>query len=451
MTRRIGETKQLRLKHVVDAIRARDERYMVWDTELRGFGLDVWPSGRRSWIVFYRASGRGRRMTLGTTDVVTPTQARTLALDVLSRVAQGDDPLDIRRVAAREARRVVERGFAGDATVEHVAQRYLATLRARRSPRWATEAERLYDTKIKPELGARAVREIKIKDVRALHEMMVATPVMANRVKAVISAIVTRAIEDGERPRELLNPAGAIVDYPEIERERYLMEDEWPRVAKAVATLRVELEHAPSWDTRRQQLDALITLALTGARLRAVLPRRWKDVDWAEHALVVNPPHKGVSRILLGEQAIAHLRYCFDRTGGGSGFIFPGQARRLGARVARGARDIRPIRQPSPVASLAPMWAQLTALAELDNFTLHDWRRTFATVAGDVGISDHMIGGLLGHRVPGVRRRYARRTDEALLDAANKVSAEVSKRLALAFPNATSVLPFGVKYDQRTV
>jgi integrase len=450
MTRRIGETKQLRLKHVVDGVRARDERYMVWDTELRGFGLDVWPSGRRSWIVFYRASGRGRRMTIGTTDVVTPTQARTMALDILSRVAQGDDPLNDRRTAARETKRAVTRGFEGDATVDHVAQRYLATLRARRSPRWAAEAERIYKTKIKPALGARAVREIEIKDVRTLHESLVETPVMANRVKAVMSAIVTRAIEDGERPRQLLNPTGAIVDYPEMERDRYLTEDEWPKVAKAIAKLRAELEKAPSWDTRRQQLDALVTLALTGARLRAVLPRRWKDVDWAEHAMVVSPAHKGVSRILFGEKALAHLRLCFDRTGGGQGFVFPGQTRRLGARVARGVRDVRPIRLPSPVASLAPMWAQLTALAELDNFTLHDWRRTFATVAGDVGISDHLIGGLLGHRVPGVRRRYARRTDEALLDAANKVSAEVASRLALEFPKSTEVLSFSSKSSRQS-
>ena len=56
----------------------------------------------------------------------------------------------------------------------------------------------------------------------------------------------------------------------------------------------------------------------------------------------------------------------------------------------------------------------------------------FATVAGDVGTSDHMIGGLLGHAVPGIRRRYARRTDTALHDAATKVSAEIAARLELS-------------------
>ncbi len=264
MTRRIGETRQLRLKHVVDAIRPREERYMVWDVELRGFGLDVWPSGLRSWIVIYRASGVGRRMTLGRADIIAPAQARNLALDVLARVAHGDDPLASRRDAARHAKRTADRGFEGDATVEIVAQRYLSTLRSRRSPKWATEAERLYERKIKPEFGERAIRAIEIKDVRALHESLVGTPILANRVKAVISAIVTRAIEDGDRPRELLNPAGAVVDYPEAERDRYLAEDEWPKIANAIRTLQAEFAKAPSWDTRRNQLDVLVTLALTG-------------------------------------------------------------------------------------------------------------------------------------------------------------------------------------------
>lgn len=434
--------KDLSLKRVVDAIRPQERRYMVWDAQLRGFGLDVWPSGRRSWICFYRFQGRGRRMTLGTVEKITPMQARELALGVFAKVAQGLDPLGDRRAATRAAKAATERGYEGVPTVAHIAERYLATLRVRRSPRWATEAERLYTSRLKPKLGARSILEVAVKDVRALHEGMKDTPVLANRVKAVLSAIITRAIDDGERPRELLNPAGAVPDYPETERDRYLTEDEWPRVAKAVKAVRKDLEGAPTWDTRAHQLDAMITLALTGARLRSVLPRRWSDVDWNERALVVNPPHKGVSRILLGEAALAHLRACFDTRGSTDAYIFPGQTRHVGRRQGRGSKDVRPLRPATPVSALTPLWRQFTGEAELDDFTLHDWRRTFATVAGDVGVSDHMIGGLLGHRVPGIRRRYARRTDKALLAAADEVSAEIAKRLGLTFAAGATRLPF---------
>jgi integrase len=431
-------SKDLSLKRVVDAIRPGAVRYMVWDTQLAGFGLDVWPSGRKSWILFYRVQGQARRMTIGTTDRMPPAQARTAVLAALSQVGQGIDPLAIRRATVER----VEAARRGAATVAAVADRYLATLKSRRSSTWAGEAERLYTTHIRPTLGRMAVRDVAVKDARALHESMAATPVSANRTKAVLSAIITRAIDDGERPRELLNPAGGVRDYPEVERDRYLTEDEWPRVAKAIAALRTELAAAPAWDTRAHQLDALITLALTGARLRAVLPRVWSDVDWTEHAIEVTPAHKGVSRILLGTAAESHLRACFEVRGAAAGYLFPGQTRRVGTRTARYERDARPKRAPSPVGSLASMWARLTELAALEDFTLHDWRRTFATVAGDVGVSDHMIGGLLGHRVPGIRRRYARRTDQALLDAASKVASEVAARLNLKLAGSQKTLPF---------
>jgi integrase len=443
-------TKDLSQKRVVDAIKPAAARYMVWDVNRKGFGLDVWPSGRKSWIFFYRIAGQQRRMTLGTADRMAPAQAGAALKLIDAKVSQGIDPLAERRGIRAETR------ASKHATVAEVADRYLTSLDTRGTAKWGSEARRYYETHIGPALGGRSVRDVAVKDVRALHEALSETPVSANRLKAVLSAIMTRAIEDGDRPRELLNPAAAIDNYPETERDRYLTDEEWPRVAKAIRTLRTELKDAPAWDTRPQQLDALILLALTGARLRAVLPRRWSDIDFAEHAITVTPAHKGVSRILLGESAEAHLRDCVRARGKLGGFVFPGQQRRVGKRTARYEKDARPERAPTAISSLQPVWNRsesghtLTELAELGDFTLHDWRRTFATVAGDVGISDHMIGGLLGHRVPGIRRRYARRTDDALRDAATKVSAEIARRLGLNLDLSRKAVPLTQKKRRPT-
>jgi integrase len=75
----------------------------------------------------------------------------------------------------------------------------------------------------------------------------------------------------------------------------------------------------------------------------------------------------------------------------------------------------------------------LTELANIEDFTLHDWRRSFATVGGDVGVSQHMISGLLSHKVAGVTGIYAHRTDKALWIAASDIAKEVAKRLELRF------------------
>ena len=56
-------------KRRVDALKAADREYFVWDRDLKGFGLRVQPTGEKSYVVKYRAgSGRNaptRRVTLG--------------------------------------------------------------------------------------------------------------------------------------------------------------------------------------------------------------------------------------------------------------------------------------------------------------------------------------------------------------------------------------------------
>jgi integrase len=63
----------------------------AWDTELAGFGLRL-QGRRRTYIAQYRVKGRTRRVTLGTTDRLTPARAREGARKLLARVALGGDP-----------------------------------------------------------------------------------------------------------------------------------------------------------------------------------------------------------------------------------------------------------------------------------------------------------------------------------------------------------------------
>ncbi|MFZ0208692.1 MAG: Arm DNA-binding domain-containing protein [Roseiarcus sp.] len=84
-------------KRAVDNAAPRSERYIVWDVELKGFGLRVEPSSAKTVLVRYRPNGAGRSgakrfMKVGRYESVTPDEARNKARAILGAVAGGDDP-----------------------------------------------------------------------------------------------------------------------------------------------------------------------------------------------------------------------------------------------------------------------------------------------------------------------------------------------------------------------
>src|SRR4051812_2816172 len=81
-------------KRVVEAIKAQPEGDTVkWDSELPGFGIRVWPSGKRTYILKYRtAEGRQRKATIGPHGPITAERARSIALRWLGDARHGSDP-----------------------------------------------------------------------------------------------------------------------------------------------------------------------------------------------------------------------------------------------------------------------------------------------------------------------------------------------------------------------
>lgn len=76
------------------------ESSLFWDDELAGFGVRVWSSGKRSYIVQGRANGKSRRVVIGLhgsplspTETLTPDKARKLAMGLIANFSKDIDPV----------------------------------------------------------------------------------------------------------------------------------------------------------------------------------------------------------------------------------------------------------------------------------------------------------------------------------------------------------------------
>ncbi|WP_366140234.1 Arm DNA-binding domain-containing protein [uncultured Roseobacter sp.] len=65
---------------------------VVCDDEQPGFGFRVYASGKRSYLIQYRAKGRSRRCTIGLQGVWTPETAHREAKTLPGQIARGEDP-----------------------------------------------------------------------------------------------------------------------------------------------------------------------------------------------------------------------------------------------------------------------------------------------------------------------------------------------------------------------
>ena len=197
-------------KRTVDAAEVRSSDYFVWDDELPGFGLRVLPSGRKGYVVQYRAGRRSRRISLGPSTVLACEQARNQAMTIIAAARNGEDPA-AKRDTDREAITVIE--LADRVDKEHIALRVKAST--------GKEYRRNLKRFILPALSRLRVNELTRADVAKFHHDLRHIPYQANRCLEIISKMFSLAEMWGLRP-DGSNPRKHVKKYAEEKRERFL-------------------------------------------------------------------------------------------------------------------------------------------------------------------------------------------------------------------------------------
>ena len=81
-------------KRSVDSFAPKDKAYFEWDSEIKGFGVRIMPTGTKTYQMQYRKGGRTRRASLGRHGNIIAEQARNRAREVMGELSKGKNPVE---------------------------------------------------------------------------------------------------------------------------------------------------------------------------------------------------------------------------------------------------------------------------------------------------------------------------------------------------------------------
>ena len=364
---------------------------VLWDTEIKGFGVRSRSSGAKTYILHYRAGGGRsaplRKLTIGRHGSPwTPHTARVEAKRLLGLVASGEDPAQ-RKSTDRRAMTVAE--LCDVYLAEGAAHKKASTLKADRGRIVHHVKPLLGDKRVEKLTRAdiermmidvkagKAIRRRQLDERRPPGSVPTGGPGVAAQCVALISTLMSFAVARRLRPD---NPATGVKKPPIRKMDRFLSEEEIGRLAHAL-----DAETAASGNPYPSA--AIKLLLLTGARRGEIAGLQWQNVDFNQKCLRLPDSKTGAKVIYLNEPALDIIR-SIPRLSTNL-YVIPGN--QVGA----------------PSGAIDRVWSRVRSAAELRDVRLHDLRHSFASIGVVDGLSLPMIGALLGHKHSATTARYA--------------------------------------------
>jgi integrase len=365
-------------KRVIDAAVYQgngQSRHVLWDSEIPGLGVRLYPAGAKGFVLSYRVHGRKRLMVLGAYGVLTLDQARREARKLLVAVEAGGDPLNDRWKESKGQ------------TVRELCLAYLERHAKPHKKTWKDD-ERRVRKYLLPAWGNLKARAIGRADAAALHSRIGETHrYEANRVLELVSKMFELAWRWGFVPEGHANPARGIDSFKEEKRYRWVTPEELPRLALAI-----------DQETNPYARAALWLYLLTGLRKSEVLTARWECVDFVRKELRL--PHTKAGRahyLPLSEPALAALS------------TIP--------RVEGNPYIIVGLREGAHLVNISKPWLRVRKAAGVEDVRLHDLRRTVGSWLAQAGNSLHLIGRVLNHSSQTTTAVYARFAQDHVREA----------------------------------
>jgi len=384
-------------RRTVDGLSGGGKDVIFWDPELQGFGVRVYPSGAKVYLVQSRGPGGSKRVTVGRHGVISADEARRRAAMIIARIK-----------ADRESESAPSAQTEAGPTVAELAERYLREHAAVHcKPKTARGYRQVIARHLLPTLGSLPIAALGREHVAKMHFRLRKTPSAANEAVAVLSRMLNRA-----EAWELLpaggNPCRSVSRYKTRRPERFLTEEEFHRLGGALDALQIE-GRLPA-----HAAGALKLLMLTGCRSGEITSLRWEDVHLETREIRLRDSKTGPRVIPLSPSAVRVLE-SLPRAAGNPWVI---AGRKPGTNLSQ----------------LNYYWYRVRQRAGLDDVRIHDLRHSFASRALAIGESLAMIGRLLGHSKIQTTARYAHLARDSVRESAARVAASIGADLRAEVP-----------------
>jgi integrase len=362
----------------IAALKAKAERYEIWEDGQTGLGIRISPKGRKSWVYIYRFDGKARRMGFSTYPAVGLANARVKHAKAKALLEKGIDP-GAQEIERRRAERAAE-------TVADLVEEYLEKW-ARPRKRSAGEDERILRKDVLPAWGTRKARDIRRRDVILLLDTIVerGAPIAANRTLGVVRRMFNFAVS-----RDILDATPvAMVKRPakETPRDRVLS-------AAEIRTLWRGLDTSPMSEGIKIALKLQLT---TAQRKGEIVGAALSEFDFEENVWTI-PAERSKNgqahRVPLSPLALELIQKAKEHAGDSPSlfatpWLFPSPT----------------VDGPlTPPAINRAVYKTLPAIG----WTPHDLRRTAASSMTALGVSRLTVGKILNHVETGVTAIYDR-------------------------------------------
>jgi integrase len=330
-----------------------DKRYEIWDTEIKGFVVEVNPSGRKTFYLRFNDSNQIKhKVKIGVFGNVTCEEARDIAKGMTGDIARGVNPKEKKKQEILDTKKAIT--FAQ--FFEVFTEKYRNIHHEDSTIKYDRSRINLY---IMPFFSKMPITQITVKDIVNFKESLEHVPGTFNKCFTLLRKAFALA-EVWEYRDKNTNPCQGIQKNPEGKMERFLKKEELSELENIIKLEELYRLKSP------YVLAAIKMLAYTGCRMGEILTLKWEDVYLEENYIHFKKSKTGEKIAPLNEAAKEVLNSLEKQKG--NPYVFCGK------------------KPGSHLINIQKAWQKIRKAAGLPDVRIHDLRHSFASFAINNGL-----------------------------------------------------------------